>query len=281
MGNMLSRKLVAEGYRVFAGVLPGIATDLEPTERLILLEQDVSDPDSVRSSAAEVSDRLGNEALHVVMNVAGVANICQGTIEGLKLEELEKIFAVNSFGAVAVCQAFLPRIRQAGQQGRIFNFGSAAVYGNPPVMGAYSMSKHALHGLTRTLRLELAPWGTQVTSIWPGVVKTAMVENPNALTAANWAAQSVAAQQAYGPYLHRGYCERLPEVFEKFGNPTDEVTDSVMRLLNRKKLKPQYLIGKKDAQWLGPLHDWLPNSWFEAMMRHTYQIPTSRTPRAK
>lgn len=273
-GNMLVKKLAAQGYKVFAGVLPGAETDLENTDQIILVEQDVGDFESVRASAAVVKENLGEDQLDVVMNVAGVANMCQGTIEGLKLEELEKIFAINTFGQVAVCQTLLPMIRKAGKGGKILNFGSGAVVANPPTAGSYNMSKHAVHGLTMTLRLELAPWGTQVTSIWPGAVFTGMTENSRELTANAWKRQSEEAQAVYEPYLKQGVCESLPASIEKLGNTPDYVTDGVMNLLGKKKLKPFYLIGKKDAEPLGPMFKILPNAAFEAIIRASYKIPS-------
>lgn len=274
-GNMLVKKLAAQGWRVFAGILPGAETDLQASDNIILVDQDVSDFESVRKSAELVKSTLGNEPLELVMNVAGVANMCQGTIEGLRLDELQTIFAINTFGQVAVCQYMLPMVRKAGKQGKIFNFGSGAVVANPPTAGAYNMSKHAVHGLTMTLRLELAPFGTQVTSIWPGAVFTAMTENSRALTAHAWTRQTEEAQKVYEPYLKEGVCEKLPETIEKLGNTPDYVTDGVIKLIDKDKLKPYYLIGKKDAEPLGPMSKILPNSVFEAIIRKSYAIPSA------
>lgn len=272
-GNMLVKKLAAKGYRVFAGILPGAETDLENSDQIILVDQDVADNDSVRASAKVVQDTLGDEPLELVMNVAGVANMCQGTIEGLKLEDLQKIFAINTFGQVAVCQTLLPMVRKAGKNGKIMNFGSGAVVANPPTAGAYNMSKHAVHGLTMTMRIELAPWGTQVTSIWPGAVFTGMTENSRALTKHAWSLMPEDVQEVYAPYLKEGVCEKMPESIEKLGSTPDYVTDGVLELVDKKKLKPFYLIGKKDAEMMGPLHRFLPNSAFEAMIRSSYKIP--------
>lgn len=273
-GNLIAKKLAKAGWRVFAGVLPGVAHDLDGVSGISVIEQDVSDFDSVRASAKQVEEALGGEGLHLLMNVAGVANIATGTLEGLKLEQLQTLFAINTFGQVATCQCFLPMLRKVGTGAQIFNFGSGAVVANPPGAGAYNMSKHATHGLTMTLRLELAPHGIQVTSIWPGAVKTAMTENSREVTAKVWEAQSEAVQQAYAP-LRRGLCEELPNMIEKHGNTADYVTDEVLKLVGRKKLKPSYLVGK-DAKALGPLSQWLPQGAFEAIIRSSYKIPVAR-----
>mgnify|MGYP000480611905 CR=1 FL=1 len=274
-GNMLAKKLANKGYKVFAGVLPGAETDLKSSDNITVVEQNVAEFDSVRESARVVKQALGDTPLDVVMNVAGVANIATGTIEGMNLEELDLLFRINTFGQAAVCQAFLPMVRAAGKRGKILNFGSGAVVANPPVAGSYNMSKHAVHGLTMTLRLELAPWGTQVTSIWPGAVFTGMTEGAREATEKNWVKQPQAVQDAYAPYLKEGICERLPDTIEKLGNTPDYVTDEVIKLLDKARLKPFYLIGKKDAAPLGPMAKWLPNSVFEAIIRKSYNIPAA------
>lgn len=271
--NLLVKKLAAQGWRVFAGVLPGADTDLKTDDRITLIDQDVSDFDSVRQSARIVDEALGEQGLDLIMNVAGVANMCQGTIEGLALEDLQKIFGINTFGQVAVCQCFLPMMRRAKQPGKILNFGSGAVVANPPTAGAYSMSKHAVHGMTMTLRLELAPFGIQVTSIWPGAVKTAMTANSRESTKNAWAKQPEDVQAIYEPYLKKGVCEVLPDMIENKGNSADYVTDEVLKLLDNKKLKPFYLVGK-DAKPLGPMVQWMPNSAFEWIIRSSYKIPS-------
>jgi len=273
-GNMIVKKLADQGWDVIAAVLPGAETDLQAGGKITLVDQDVSSYDSVRASAADAMKVVGDAPIDLVMNVAGVANVCTGTIEGLNLEEMEKLFAINTFGQAAVCQTLLPAVRKAGKGGKIFNFGSGAVVANPPTAGAYNMSKHAVHGLTMTLRLELAPWGTQVTSIWPGAVFTGMTDDARGSTAKAWGKQPQAVQDAYEPYLKQGICEILPETIEKLGNTPEYVVDKVIKLIDKKKLKPHYLIGKKDAEPLGLMMK-LPNSMFEAIIRSSYKIPSA------
>lgn len=271
--NMMVKKLADKGWRVFAGVLPGAETDLENNDRITLVDQDVSDYESVRASARTVDEALGGEGIDLVMNVAGVANVATGAIEGIRLEDMQKLFAINTFGQAAVCQNFLPALRRASKPGKILNFGSGAVVANPPTAGAYTMSKCAVHGLTMTLRIELAPFGIQVTSIWPGAVKTAMTANSRQTTLDSWNKQPEDVRKLYEPYLKKGVCELLPDMIEKKGNTAEYVTDEILKLADRKKLKPFYLVGK-DAKPLGPLFHWLPNGVFEKLIRSTYKIPS-------
>ncbi|MBI2384276.1 MAG: SDR family NAD(P)-dependent oxidoreductase [Gammaproteobacteria bacterium] len=274
-GNLLAKKLVARGWRVFAGVLPGAPTDLANGPALTLVDQDVSSNDSVRRSAETVRQALGDAGLDLLMNVAGVANVATGTIEGLKLEDVPRIFEINAFGQLRVCQCFLPLLRKARPPAKIVNFGSGAVLANPPIAGAYNMTKHAVHGLTLTLRNELAPFGIQVASIWPGAVKTGMTANSHQTTMDSWNRQPDAVKAAYEPYLKKGVTELLPEMIEKKGNSADYVTDEVLKLIELPRLKSAYCVGR-DAKPLGFLHRWLPSGAFEAMIRAAYRIPAAK-----
>src|SRR3546814_5702359 len=89
---------------------------------------------------------------------------------------------INLYGQLRVIQAFLPLIRKNAPGSRIANYSSGAILANPVGAGAYNMTKHAIHGMTLTLRHELAPFGIQVTSIIPGGVLTAMSANAHANT---------------------------------------------------------------------------------------------------
>lgn len=59
-------------------------------------------------------------------------------------------------------QAFLPLLRRNAPGSRIANYSSGAIIANPVGAGVYNMSKHAIHGMTLTLRHELAPFGIPI-----------------------------------------------------------------------------------------------------------------------
>ena len=74
------KALLARGWRVFAGVLPGAPTDLKSGGNLTVVDQDVSKTESVRASAQAVTKALDGGGLDLLMNVAGVANIATGAL---------------------------------------------------------------------------------------------------------------------------------------------------------------------------------------------------------
>eukprot|EP00456_Euglypha_rotunda_P080550 TRINITY_DN7809_c0_g2_i3.p1 TRINITY_DN7809_c0_g2~~TRINITY_DN7809_c0_g2_i3.p1 ORF type:complete len:224 (+),score=61.31 TRINITY_DN7809_c0_g2_i3:124-795(+) len=180
--NLLVKALSKRGWRVFAGVLPGAPTDLVTGGNIVVVDQDVSNSESVTASAKVVTEALAGKGLDLLMNVAGVANVGVGVLEGAKLADVERLFNINMFGQLRVIQAFLPLVRRNAPGSRIANYSSGAILANPVGAGAYNMTKHAIHGMTLTLRHELAPFGIQVTSIIPGGVLTAMSANSHANT---------------------------------------------------------------------------------------------------
>jgi len=273
-GLMLAQKLSGRGWRVFAGVLPGADTSaLAADPKITIVPQDVSDTESVRRSAEIVKQAIGDGGLDLLLNVAGVANVATGVVEGIPLDDLPKVFEINTFGQVRTVQFFLPMLRQAKPPSRILNFGSGAVLANPPIAGAYNMSKHAVHGLTLTLRHELAAFGIQVTSIWPGGVKTNMTANAHANTLGVWDAMDPYIAATYGPHLKEQTTKVLPDMLEKYGSTADYVTDQVLKIVGLRKLKPSYLVGK-DVALMPLLRRVLSDSSFEGFIRRTFKIPS-------
>lgn len=269
--NLLTKALAQRGWRVFAGVLPGAPTDLKTEGNITLVDQDVSSTESVQQSAAIVTAALQGKGLDLLMNVAGVANLAAGVIEGFDLAQAERIFQINTFGQLRVMQAFLPLLRQNAPGSRIANYSSGAIIANPIGAGAYNMTKHAIHGMTLTLRHELAPLGIQVTSIVPGGVLTAMSANSIAVTKAAWNKQPEPIRTAYSA-LENTYMQVLPNMLEKSGSTPEQALAGTLEILDKAKWKPMELLGK-DVKPMGIMRRLFSDSTIEAIMRMTFKIP--------
>ena len=270
--NLLSKALVERGWRVFAGVLPGAPTDLKTGGNLTVVDQDVSSTESVRASAEVVKQALGDGGLDLLMNVAGVANIATGVLEAVDLAQAERLFHINAFGQLRVVQAFLPLIRKNAPGSRIANYSSGAILANPIGAGVYTMTKHAIHGMTLTLRLELAPFGIQVTSIVPGGVLTGMSANSHENTRNSWNKQPEHIRRAYEPHLGNTYMKVLPDMLEKTASSPEQALQGTLEILDRKKWRPIELLGK-DVKPMGVMRRLLTDSALEAMMRSAFKIP--------
>ena len=271
--NLLVKALSQQGWRVFAGVLPGAPTDLKTGGNVTVVDQDVSRSESVSQSAAIVTEALQGQGLDLLMNVAGVANIATGVIEAARFADVERLFNINLFGQLRVIQAFLPLIRRNAPGSRIANYSSGAILANPVGAGAYNMTKHAIHGMTLTLRHELAPFGIQVTSIIPGGVLTGMSANAHANTKKTWNEQPEAIRAVYEPHLGHVMMQVLPDMLEKSGSTPEQALAGTLEILNKKKWKPMEYLGK-DVKPMGLMRRLLSDSQLEAMMRMTFKIPT-------
>lgn len=269
--NLLSKALVAQGWRVFAGVLPGAPTDLKSEGALTVVDQDVSNTESVQQSAQTVAEALGGQGLDLLMNIAGVANLATGVLETVDLAKAERLFHINAFGQLRVIQAFLPMLRKNAPGSRIANYSSGAILASPVGAGVYNMTKHAIHGMTLTLRQELAPLGIQVTSVIPGGVLTGMSANSHANTQGSWNEQPEAIRKVYEP-LRNTYCQVLPDMLEKTASTPEQALEGTLEILAKKKWKPMEYLGK-DVKPMGVMRRLLSDSQLEGMMRKTFKIP--------
>ncbi len=269
--NLLSKALVQRGWRVFAGVLPGAPTDLKTEGNLVVVDQDVSKTESVKQSAEVVTRALAGQGLDLLMNVAGVANVAVGVIEGIDLAQAERLFQINLFGQLRVIQNFLPLVRKNAPGSRIANYSSGAILANPIGAGAYNMTKHAIHGMTLTLRHELAPLGIEVTSIVPGGVLTGMSANSHENTKKSWGSQPAAMREVYAP-LENVMCKVLPDMLEKSGSTPEQALAGTLEILDKKKWAPMEFLGK-DVKPMGVMRRIFSDAQLEAMMRMTFKIP--------
>lgn len=136
--------------------LPGIMTEVA----------DVSDERSVERLFAQVDARLGG--LDVMVNNAGIAGPT-GTVENLTLSDWNRTLAVNITGQFLCARLAVPRLRR-GNNASMINLSSAAGHLGFPGRSAYSASKWAVVGFTKSLALELAADGVRVNAILPGAV---------------------------------------------------------------------------------------------------------------
>ena len=171
------QEFIKQGYRVFGSV-----RNKEDADRLakefgstfIPLLCDITDHKTVYEAAATVKNILKNEGLDGLINNAGAAE--GGPLMHMPIDVFQKHLDVLVTGHLATCQAFLPLLGAQDQYpfkpGRIINISSIAGKSGSPFIGAYVAAKHALEGLSKTLQIELQPYGIDVVIISPGLVQT-------------------------------------------------------------------------------------------------------------
>ena len=120
------------------------------------------------TSIADV-EKAGRFEVDVLINNAGAGQT--GPLADVPMERVRQLFEVNVFGTLAITQAILPKMAARGN-GRIIIVSSIAGVLAGPSFGPYSMTKHSLEAMGKTLRAELAPSGIDVTLINPGPYNT-------------------------------------------------------------------------------------------------------------
>jgi NAD(P)-dependent dehydrogenase (short-subunit alcohol dehydrogenase family) len=139
---------------------------------------DVTSEEQVRSVEREILARYGS--VQILINNAGV-NVRKPTVD-FTLNEWRLVMETNVTAAFLMCRSFIPAMK-GNRYGRILNMTSIMSHISLPGRIAYSTSKTALLGMTRSLALELATDSITVNGISPGPFGTEMnkplMENPD------------------------------------------------------------------------------------------------------
>jgi NAD(P)-dependent dehydrogenase (short-subunit alcohol dehydrogenase family) len=177
IGEATTKVLIRKGWHVFAGVRKAEDADrLKQAfgEDVSPLTMEVTDTASMQAAGEEVRAALGGKTLRGLVCNAGVA--VTGPLLHIPVEEVERQLDINVLGVIRTVQAFGPLLGAdqslTGEKGRIVMMSSVAGVMGMPFVGPYAASKHALEGLSKSLRKELNLYGIGVHVIGPGAVAT-------------------------------------------------------------------------------------------------------------
>src|SRR5689334_14508042 len=136
------------------------------------VQMDVGNPVSVQKAVEELLMRAGR--VDILVNNAGIAGAA-APLWAQDFEEWKRVFAVNVDGIFHCCRAVIGRMREQ-KYGRIVNIASVAGKEGNPNMTAYSASKAAVIGFTKSLAKEVATEGICVNAVSPAVVQTRILD---------------------------------------------------------------------------------------------------------
>lgn len=134
---------------------------------------DVRDPAAVEAAVRGAFERHGR--LDVMVNNAGIA--LAGEVRDVDLEGWNRILDVNLKGVIHGIHAAYPRMISQGF-GHLVNMASYLGLTPMPGLAAYAATKHAVVGLSLSLRPEAAAHGVRVTVVCPGFVRTPLLAGP-------------------------------------------------------------------------------------------------------
>jgi NAD(P)-dependent dehydrogenase (short-subunit alcohol dehydrogenase family) len=177
IGYATAKTLIATGFRVFGSVrnkadAERVSKELGPNFTPMIF--DITDEQAVKNAASQVRAALAGEALAGLVNNAGIS--VPAPLLEVPIADFRRQLEINVVGQVIVLQAFAPMLGAdpslKGPPGRIVMISSVAGKNALPFSGPYSASKHAIEGLSESLRRELMLFGIDVIVIGPGPIKT-------------------------------------------------------------------------------------------------------------
>jgi NAD(P)-dependent dehydrogenase (short-subunit alcohol dehydrogenase family) len=246
IGSATTARLAAAGWSVFAGVrdrrageaLAG-AADGEVTPVVL----DVTSAESIAAAGRVIAGSVGADGLDGLVNNAGI--VVEGPVELLSADDVRRQFEVNVIGAMAITREVLPLLRRAG--GRIVNVGAVTGRTSVPYLGASAASKAALAAFTDALRVEVRPFGVEVSIVEPTPVATGIFGKASAAAERSRAGIDPSVRALYEP----GVRAVQQAVANGGAAPVEVVTRAIERALSDRRPRTRYPVGKQPRVVMG------------------------------
>lgn len=177
-GLGLTKKFLDQGYQVFGSVRSATKAEelqRELGENFIPLVFDICNTEEIASAAEKLKSLLGEGSLSAIINNAGSARI--GPLLYVPLDEFREHLEVLVVGHLAVIQSFYRFLIPQDPDhdtGKIINISSISGERHNYMFGCYAAGKHAMEGLSKTLRKELKIFGIRVIVVAPGDISTSI-----------------------------------------------------------------------------------------------------------
>lgn len=241
IGFGLARTLLAQGHRVFGSVrsaekAEALRTDLEGS--FVPLVFDVRNEEQVAEASAILAEKLKGQHLAALVNNAGSAEI--GPLLQIPIEDFRDQLDTLAVGQLTVTQQFFRHLRQTpgdARGGRVINISSVSGTRGNRFFGAYVAGKHALEGLSKTLRDEVAQFGVRVIVVAPGNIATPI-----------WSKQSHSVIQKYRDTPYYEALEQTVDGLESWAVRTsmtvEEFCGALLRIVSLRNPADRYTVVK-------------------------------------
>lgn len=253
IGKAIGEFLFHKGYTVY-----GTSRTPEKVTSSIfpLVKLDVRNTESIRHCIAEVIRISGR--IDVLINNAGVGIL--GPLEEIPTEEIRNNFETNLFGPIEVMKAVLPQMREQ-KSGLIINITSIAGYMGLPFRAVYSASKGALEYVTEALRMEVKPFGIEITNVAPGEFATNIAAHRYHVPVSETSAYTV-------------YGKTVDVINSQVGGGDDPVQMgmAIHKIINTAKPNVHYKIGPFMSRFSIVLKRILPDKVYEKMLMNHYKL---------
>ena len=252
LGAAIAAGLAASGYRVY-GTSRQTRADVGAVR---MVTMDVDDDESVTRAIATIVAEAGR--IDMVVNNAGCG--IAGAIEDTTAAEAAAQMSTNFLGTHRVCRAVLPLLRAQGG-GRIVNMSSLGGIVPLPFQSFYSASKFAIEAYTELLRIEVKPFGIQVSMVEPGDYATGFTAHR----------QMTAASTAASPYYAR--VTRAVAIMardEQANRDLGPVVRSVQRALAARRPRLRYPTATAVQRVLVALKPFLSDAMVAKLLTMTY-----------
>lgn len=260
IGFDAAQALASRGHKVYAA-----ARRVERMEGLKALgievvKMDVTDECSMMEGVKYVLEKEGR--VDVLVNNAGYGFF--GAIETVSMEEARRQMEVNVFGLARLCQLVLPAMREQGC-GRIINTSSIAGRSVFYFGGWYHVSKYSVEAFSDALRMEMKPFGIDVSMVEPGAIKTDW-----GLIAADHLRDSSKGTPYEGDAAR--WSGTMRHFYEsKLLSRPSVITRQVIRAVESRHPKARYRKGRLSGTTVF-FHWLLPARWWDALMRRAGRV---------
>ena len=266
IGQATARLFAQQGYTVFAGVRKLVDAEplAHPNIHPILL--DVADAASIDAAVDTLTQLIGHQGLHAVINNAGI--IYNGPFELASEAEVRRVMEVNFFGLVRLSQKTIGLLQTSFSNTReraklVFTSSIGAALGIPWEF-SYHASKFAVNGLAEAISYELGPLGIDVTSVMPGGIQTPIFSKGVA-SAHGFFNGDMGRNHAYYKANIDAFAKTADRMYGLASKP-EKAAQAMLRVVQAHKAPARIRVGT-DAKILYLLVRLLPLSWRQALLR--------------